>query len=111
MEQLFAVLPYLACPIGMGLMMWMMSRRQASAQSAPAATQSATTTTARDEELSALRAELARTRAQQDAIERDLTALDASAAASATPAGPPDPAVQRAGSVADAADRRSGAPR
>ena len=57
MQQLLAALPFLACPIGMGAMMWFMSRNgdKSSGQSSA------------DTEVAKLRAELAELQAAQEA--------------------------------------------
>ncbi len=68
MQQLFAYLPVLACPVGMGLMMWMMMRGGGSKQPAaspsqpepfaPSVPDTASITPAQHAELAQLRAEL-----------------------------------------------------
>jgi hypothetical protein len=58
MQQLLYVLPALACPIGMGLMMWLMMR--------PGHKQpQGSTTSAQERELADLRAQIAELRAAQ----------------------------------------------
>ena len=95
MDQLIAALPYLACPVGMGFMMWMMSRRQrdggragaGTATAPPAAsspTASPTVPPAGDAQLAELRAELARVRAHQEAIAREIDSLGTEDAAAVT---------------------------
>jgi hypothetical protein len=61
MERLLWALPALACPIGMGLMMWMMMRP---GQKQPA---DASATSARQDELAQLRSEIAALRQAQAA--------------------------------------------
>ncbi|GAA3500941.1 hypothetical protein GCM10019016_080480 [Streptomyces prasinosporus] len=66
MSQLLTVLPLLACPLGMGLMMWFMSRsgrRQAETYTAEGTTASAPSDPRR-KELEALRAEVEELRAE-----------------------------------------------
>ena len=92
MEQLIAALPYLACPVGMGLMMWMMSRRQrdggqagdGTATAVPAVAPSPAASATADAPLADLRAELARVRAHQEAIAREIDALGAEDGATLT---------------------------
>jgi hypothetical protein len=60
-ESLFA-LAVLACPVGMGLMMWLMMRGKK--HSSPPQNESTTTTTPADAEIASLRAELDQLRAE-----------------------------------------------
>lgn len=57
MSHLLAYLPVLACPVGMGLMMWMMMR-PGSSQQPPQTTPPASMTPQQHSELQRLRAEL-----------------------------------------------------
>lgn len=79
MENLLSVLPLLACPIGMGLMMWFMSRmnRSQESESAPAAVTPTTTTSAEvsDDRLAGLRLQLEGVHAQQAAITAQIERL------------------------------------
>ena len=72
MENLLSVLPLLACPIGMGLMMWCMARTNSreEARTDPAATEPilATVAVVSDDRLAVLRAQLEEVQAQQAAI-------------------------------------------
>ena len=72
MENLLSVLPLLACPIGMGLMMWFMMRtnKNEAADSVPAATAPvlATSPAVADDRLAGLRVQLEEIQAQQAAI-------------------------------------------
>jgi len=74
MDQMLTVLPYLVCPIGMGLMMWMLSRRgkpgvgTGAEFNAPALVH--------NDEVAGLRAELARVQGRQAAIARQLDILE-----------------------------------
>ena len=64
MSQLLRYLPILACPIGMGLMMWMMMPRGRSEPAQPPLHGSPAMTPAQEAELTALRAELDQLRAE-----------------------------------------------
>jgi len=64
MEKLLWVLPALACPVGMGFMMWMMMR--------PGRQQSASAAGGSPQELAQLRAEIDDLRAQQHAVPADV---------------------------------------
>ncbi|MEV4334279.1 hypothetical protein AB0K02_27740 [Streptomyces sp. NPDC049597] len=55
MDQLLYVLPALACPVGMGLMMWLMMRSRRSPADQP---RSAAATAAQEQELFRLRHEV-----------------------------------------------------
>ncbi|APX00507.1 hypothetical protein [Arthrobacter sp. QXT-31] len=70
MEQIFYGLAVLACPLGMGAMMWLMMRsgKKASADAAP--------TEASAAELAQLRADLDRLRAGQNLAHESGTAAD-----------------------------------
>ncbi len=75
MAYLLSLLPLLACPLGMGLMMWMMGRgAKGKPADAPAMTAShaaakpAVANVSPDDRLSALRARLSATQARQEAI-------------------------------------------
>jgi hypothetical protein len=57
MSGLLYALPALACPIGMGVMMWVMMRKPATSANEPGATSSSARQA--DAELAALRAEVA----------------------------------------------------
>ncbi|WP_328690209.1 hypothetical protein OHA74_13635 [Streptomyces phaeochromogenes] len=61
MENLLYVLPALACPVGMGLMMWFMMRPKRGAQTAP----------------NADRQELTRLRKEIDALRSEQTSQEA----------------------------------
>ena len=79
MEQLLAYVPYLLCPVAMGLMMWMMSRGARSSDTG-AARQTASPVTVGDvsqpdERVGRLRAELAELHAHQDAVAAKLRQL------------------------------------
>lgn len=60
MSTLLYVLPALACPVGMGLMMWFMMRGKR-----PAGQPHATPTTAQEQELARLRNEVEALRGEQ----------------------------------------------
>jgi len=60
MEQYLPILFILACPVGMGLMMWFMMRGQNMSQATPARP-----SPAQQEEIAMLRAEIATLREQQ----------------------------------------------
>ena len=81
MENLLSVLPLLACPIGMGLMMWftMRSNKSQAAESAPAATapDQATSPAVADVRLAGLRVQLEEIQAQQAAITAHIERLSA----------------------------------
>jgi len=62
MDKLLYLLPVLACPIGMGIMMWFMSRGNNTAAPNTAATQPDRNT---QEEIAILRTEIATLRAGQ----------------------------------------------
>jgi 2,4-dienoyl-CoA reductase-like NADH-dependent reductase (Old Yellow Enzyme family) len=99
MENLLSVLPLLACPIGMGLMMWFMMRMNKSqdAASAPAATAPASATSAAvaDDRLAGLRVQLEEVHAQQAAIAAQIERLS-------TASEPTDPAdLDRTGPAAE----------
>ena len=95
MESILAVLPLLACPIGMGLMMWLlMPGNQGQAMGGPpvpggtAAVASAEATQPGDR-LAQLRAQLGEVQAQQAAIAAQLARLPAEEQ-SAPPAASPN---------------------
>lgn len=85
MESLLSALPLLACPIGMGLMMWFMSRtnRSQAAEPTPAPAEpapvAASDVTSGDR-LTALRAQLEEVSAQQAAIAAQVERLSAESA-------------------------------
>ncbi len=58
MGQLLSYLPFLACPIGMGLMMWMMMRGGRHGQQPSSAAEPEAMAPAHQAELAQLRAEL-----------------------------------------------------
>lgn len=60
MQNLLPYLAFLACPVGMGLMMWMMMRMGGSKQ--PSTSQQASMTPAQASEMAQLRAEVAQLR-------------------------------------------------
>lgn len=86
MDSLLSWLPLLACPVGMGLMMWLMMRGnnsqtmgsgQRPAQHGP--TGRSTVDPSPDERLGQLRAQLAEIQAQQAAIAEQIARLSAEA--------------------------------
>lgn len=82
MENLLSFLPFLACPIGMGLMMWMMGRkRQETGAPQPSMASGATAYPGEDDRLARLRAQLGDVQAQQAAIAAQVERLSADAAA------------------------------
>jgi len=83
-ENVLYALPLLACPVGMGLMMWLMMRRNKDAamgrMAAPAEGAASSQTTAdasQDDRLSQLRAHLGEVQAQQAAIADRIARLSA----------------------------------
>ncbi|MBT2396000.1 hypothetical protein [Streptomyces sp. ISL-100] len=58
MDQLLYLLPVLACPIGMGLMMWFMMRSRQSNAGQPPHTTPAAPTAEQEQELARLRKEV-----------------------------------------------------
>jgi hypothetical protein len=80
-ENLLSALPLLACPIGMGLMMWFMSRMNRGQEAEPAAAATEPALPAGDavsaDRLAGLRAQLEEVRAQQAAIAFQIERLSA----------------------------------
>jgi len=81
-ESILALLPALACPVGMGLLMWLMMRGNQSdatggQTSPPAGRATAPTLTDAGDRLVQLRAQLAEVLAQQAAITTQLEQLQA----------------------------------
>jgi hypothetical protein len=73
MHQVLAYLPFLACPVGMGLLMWMMTRgghRDQQSSSTPSQDGPAAMTPAQQAELAQLRAELDNLRADEGPRQR-----------------------------------------
>ncbi|MET7714478.1 hypothetical protein [Streptomyces sp. NPDC005407] len=69
MNNLLYILPALACPVGMGLMMWLMMRGKRPAADQPPHT---TPTTAQEQELARLRKEVDALRDEQKSPKADL---------------------------------------
>jgi hypothetical protein len=67
MQQVFLGLAALACPVGMGLMMWMMMRGQRGGSSTRTATIPAVSDQDRAAEIDALRAEIDQLKARRGA--------------------------------------------
>lgn len=116
MENLLYALPLLACPVGMGLMMWLMMRGnkhqemgsiQAPAESGPAGQSAAATS--QDERLVQLRAQLEEVRAEQGAIAERIGRLSAedqpAQPREAARAEPVEPASRRPTAPADGVGR------
>ncbi len=79
MENLLSVLPLLACPIGMGLMMWFMMRsnksQTADSASATTALTPAISAVVADDRLAGLRVQLEEVHAQQAEIAAQIERL------------------------------------
>lgn len=93
MEHLLAYVPYLLCPLAMGLMMWMMSRGAQNGTAGPRQKASPTSVRDRsqpDERVGRLRAELAELHAQQDAVAAKIRERSSGAPAGQLPL-PPRP--------------------
>ena len=70
MQYILSILPLLACPVGMGLMMWFMMRgnkQQTTGEADPAAGLT------RDERLAELKSRLSSVQAEQEAIALKVT--------------------------------------
>jgi 2,4-dienoyl-CoA reductase-like NADH-dependent reductase (Old Yellow Enzyme family) len=100
MAYLLSILPLLACPLGMGLMMWMMSRgnksqsmggMQMPAQNTPDGQASANLSP--DERLAELRAQLSAVQEEQESIAAQMRHLSGEDW-SAEPHGAPDAATR-----------------
>ena len=74
MENLLYLLPALACPIGMGVMMWLMMRGKHGPQMAPTQTSAtpAPSVVNTDEGLAQLRSRLAAVEAEQAAVATEI---------------------------------------
>lgn len=106
MEQLLPYAAILLCPLGMGLMMWMMSRGNKSQETGSPQTPASSTAqrpaaTRRADRVGALRGELEALQAQQAAIAGQISRL-----ASQDRQSPPGAARKQAGTSASPPARR-----
>lgn len=82
MQYLLSLLPFLACPVGMGIMMWVMMRGNQGPMATTVPRRDAGEISAtpigrtRDEQVAELRARLSRLQAHQQAIADQITELD-----------------------------------
>lgn len=81
MDQLLTSLPYLACPIAMGLMMWVMSRRGAARTASESTPTPPVMAASGRDEIAELRGELGCIQAEQTAIARQIDTLERAPAA------------------------------